>query len=93
MGSFCFHRKEQHVKTTLCIITAMMLFTAPQAQALFGHVAAEKDRREHAEQQLTEQHLTNQRLFIAISVLTAGVVIALIIGTAIGSKTRRDHET
>ena len=81
------------MKPFLCVVViTAMLFITPKAQALFGHVAAERDRREHAEQQLNEQQLTNQHLFIAISVLSASVIVALIIGTAIGSKTRRDHE-
>ena len=33
----------------------MFIITIPREQALFGHVAAEKDRREHAEQQFTQQ--------------------------------------
>ena len=82
------------MKHLILIFLAVLMFiiATPRAQALFGHVAAEKDRREHAEQQLNEQQLTNQHLFIVISVLSAGVVIALVIGTAIGSKTRRDSQ-
>ena len=92
-GLFCFHRKHLNVKLFLCVVAvAVMLSTTPKALALFGHVAAEKDRREHAEQQLTQQQVTNQHLFIVISVLSAGVVVALIIGAAVGSKTRRDHD-
>jgi hypothetical protein len=88
------------------IALAVLAFIAatPEAHALFGHVAAEKDRREHAEQTLVQQQqltaeqqranghlvLANQRLQTTIRVLAAGVTIALVIGAAIGSKTRRD---
>ena len=70
-----------------------MLLFSPKAEALFGHVAAERDRRVEAEQHLNQQQQSNERLHIVISVLSAGVVVALIIGAAAGSKTRRDHES
>ena len=82
------------MKSTPCIIIAMMLFIhPPTAHALFGHVAAEKDRRVHAEQQFEQQQRANEHLHIGISILSAGVVTSLIIGAAIGSKTKRDHGT
>lgn len=88
----------------IALLVLASIAATPEANALFGHVAAEKDRREHAEQQLVQQHqLTaeqqrangqlidkNQRLHTAVSILSAGVAVALIIGAAVGSKTRRD---
>jgi hypothetical protein len=86
------------------IITAMMLLSTPKAQALFGHVAEERQRRiavEHALQEqerltLEQQHLTIEQEHLntrwqSISFITGiGCVVMLIIGTAIGSKTRKD---
>ena len=79
------------MKQTLCIVTATMMLL-PQAQALFGHVAQERNQRIEAQHQLEQQKLTTNKLYIAVSVLSAGVVISLLIGTAVGSKGRRDHE-
>ena len=59
---------------------------------MFGHVAEERGRRQYAEQKLDEEQHTNAHLYIAISILSAGTVTALIIGAAVGSKTRRDYE-
>ena len=70
-----------------------MLLSTPIAYALFGHVAAERDRRMEAEQHLNQEQQTNGHLYIVISVLSAGVVVALIIGAAAGSKTWRDNES
>ena len=83
------------MKPILCIVAAtLMLFvTLPDAQALFGHVAAERERRIDAQQQLQQQQQTTAHLYIAVSVLSAGVVISLVIGTAVGSKSRRDRES
>ena len=53
------------MKTLILISLAVLTFivATPRAQALFGHVTAEKDRREHAEQQLTsaQQQLGEQQ--------------------------------
>ena len=77
---------------TIFISLAVLTFivTTPRAHALFGHVAAEKERRIDAEQKLTTQEQHNDRLQMTIHVLAAGVTVALIIGAAVGSKTRRD---
>jgi hypothetical protein len=81
------------------IALAVLAFIAatPRAQALFGHVAAEKERRQAAEAHLVQEQQTNgqlidknQRLHAVISILSGGVAVALIIGAAAGSKTRRD---
>ena len=78
------------------ILIAIML--TPDAKALFGHTAVEKDRRIETEQQLARQEdangqliHSNEHLHVVISVLSAGAVVMLITGAAIGSKTRRDH--
>ena len=87
------------MKTFLCIVLAALLIK-PDAKALFGHTAAEKERRIATEQQLVRQEQTNgqlihsnEALHVIISVLSACAVVALITGAAIGSRTRRDHET
>ncbi len=74
------------------IILAVLTFIVftPRAHALFGHVAAEKARREHAEQQFTQEEQANAHLHVVVSILSAGVTVALVIGAAVGSKTRRD---
>lgn len=59
---------------------------------MFGHVAQERERRQFAEQKLYEEQHTNGRLYIAVSILSASVVIALLVGSSMGSKTRRDDE-
>ena len=68
----------------ILISLAVLIITTPRAHALFGHVADERDRREHAEQQLTQQERSNAHLHIAISILSAGVTVALIVGSAVG---------
>ena len=80
--------------------TTLLFVLSPHAKALFGHTAAEKERRIETEQQLTRQEdanrqliHSNEHLHVVISVLSAGAVVMLITGAAIGSKTRRDHET
>ena len=80
---------------SLAVLT--FIVATPRAQALFGHVAAEKERRQHAEQQVTQEQQnngqliqSNSRLHTTISILSAGVTMALVIGAAIGSNTRRD---
>ena len=85
---FSFTPMKHHILITLVVLT--LLVSTPRAQALFGHVAAEKDRRVEAEQKLDQKEHSNEHLHIAISILSAGVVIALIIGAAAGGKTRRD---
>ena len=81
------------------IILAVLTFivSAPRANALFGHVAAEKERRQDAEQRIVQEQQhngqliqTNQGLHNTISILSAGITVALVIGAAVGSKTRRD---
>ena len=80
---------------TLAVLT--FIVATPRAHALFGHVAAEKDRRVATEQALNQEQQangqlsqTNQHLQTTIHVLAAGVTVALLIGAAVGSKTRRD---
>ena len=49
----------------------------------------ERERREHAEQQLAHQEDTNGGMAVVVLVLAVGCVGALVIGAAVGSKTRR----
>ncbi len=85
---------------TIFIAFAVLTFivSTPEAHALLGHVAQEKERRQQAEQRIVQEQQingqllhTNQTLYVTISILSAGVVTALIVGTAIGSKAKRDH--
>ena len=92
-----------HENTFLHVVlaSAMLVMFSPNAKALFGHVAAEKERRIETEQQLAQEQQrnssllihSNEHLHVVISVLSAGAVVMLITGAAIGSKTRRDHGT
>ena len=75
---------------TLLAAALLLITPPPAAHALFGHVAAEKKRTAEVQQRLDQREHTNESLHIAISVLSAGVVIALLIGAAAGGKTRRD---
>ena len=85
------------MKTLFCVVLAALLLT-PHAKALFGRTAAEKERRIETEQQLARQEdvngqliHSNEHLHVVISVLSAGAVVMLITGAAIGSKARRDY--
>jgi hypothetical protein len=51
---------------------------------------AERDRRIAAEQQLEQQRQANGGLVIAAGIMAVGAVTLFIIGTALGSKARRD---
>jgi hypothetical protein len=51
---------------------------------------AERERRIAAEQQLQQQRQTNGGLAILAGIMGIGAVTLFIIGTALGSKTRRD---
>ena len=82
------------MKPLICIVAAVtMLFFTPHAQALFGHVAVERERRIEAQQQLDHQRQVNGRLYVATCILSVGIVVALLIGTAVGSKGRGNNET
>jgi len=85
------------MKTIFCMMLIIVMLT-PHAEALFGHVAAEKERRIETSQQLSQEQQrnglllhSNEHLHVVISVLSAGAVVMLITGAAIGSKTRKDH--
>jgi lipid-binding SYLF domain-containing protein len=92
------------MKHLIVLAALTFIVAAPEAHALFGRTAAERERRIETEQKLVQQQQatieqqrangqlvhTNQGLHGVIHVLSAGVVIALIIGAAIGSKTKRD---
>ena len=80
----------KHFILPITLAVLMFIIVTPEAQAFFGHVAAEKDRREHAEQQLTQEQQSNAHLHTAIGVLSATAVGAIVVGAAVGSKTRRD---
>ena len=79
---------KHYIFISLAVLT--FIVSTPRAHALFGHVAAEKERRQEAEQQFTQERRTNDHLHIIVSVLSAGVTVVLIIGAAVGSKARRD---
>lgn len=82
------------------VLTVTMLFlSSSDAYALFGHVQAETQRRQDAEHrvvqaQQTNEHLAhgNERLHMVVTILSVGVVTALLIGAAIGSKARKDAQ-
>ena len=77
----------------------VVLIATPRAQALFGHVRAETERRQDAEQRVVQEQQTNEqlahrneRLHVTISILSAGVVTTLLVGAAVGSKARKDAQ-
>ena len=87
---------------TFLIILAVLTFIVctPEAHALFGHVRAEKKRCQEAERRVVQEEQnngqlisSNQHLHVVITVLSTGVVTALVVGVAVGSNTRRDHDT
>ena len=88
------------MKTFLIVLVALTFIAyTPEAHALFGHVQAEKERRQDAEQRVVHEQQNNvqfidrnQRLHVTISILSAVVITALVVGAAIGSKARRDHD-
>lgn len=86
-----------HAMKTLFCVTLITVMLSPDANALFGHVTAEKERRIETEQQLSQEQQrngllihSNEHLHVVISVLSAGAVVMLITGAAIGSKGRND---
>ncbi len=89
--------KPHLILITLAVL--MFIIATPRAHALFGHVAAEKERRQDAEQRVIQEQQTNgqltqtnQGLHTVISILSATAVGALVIGAAVGGKTRRDAQ-
>jgi hypothetical protein len=91
--------RKYHVKIFICLLVLTFIVNTPEAYALFGHVAAERNRREHAEQQvaISQQSIIEQQRLISRWQTTAFIlgissVVLLVAGAAIGSKTRRDHE-
>ena len=92
------------MKTLIVFAVLTFIVNTPEAHALFGHTAEERQRRIATEQQLSQeqkrldaqQHLTveqQQRAThwqMTASVLGIVAVLALIAGTAIGSR-GRDH--
>ena len=90
------------MKTFLVLAVLTFFVNTPEAHALFGHTAQERQRRIATEQQLSQeqqrldaqQHLTVEqqqrasRWQTTASVLGIAAVITLITGTAIGSKGR-----
>ena len=84
------------MKTLFCVVLIALLLR-PDAKALFGHTAAEKERRIETEQQLARQEQANGQLihsnerFTSSSAFCPLVLWSCSSGAAIGSKTRRDH--
>ena len=89
----------KHFILPITLAVLMSIVSTPRAHALFGHVAAERERRQDAEQRIVQEQQnngqliqTNQGLHTAVSVLSAGITAALVVGAAVGSKTRRDAQ-
>lgn len=89
----------KHSFPIILVVFAFLIVNTPEANALFGHVQAEKERRQDAEQRVTQEQQTNaqlahgnERLHTITTILSAGVVTALLVGAAVGSKARRDAQ-
>ena len=94
----------KHFILIILIVLTFLIVNTPEAYALFGRTAQERQRRIATEQQLSQeqqrldaqQHLTVEQQQRASRwqtmsfVLGIVAVIALILGTAIGSR-GRDH--
>ena len=78
------------ILTLLAIVT---LTFESQASWFNKGEQKEKERREHAEQQVAQAQHRNDGLGVVVLVLAVGVVTALIIGAAVGSATRRAAKT
>ena len=74
------------MKTIFCMMLIAVMLT-PHAKALFGHTAAEKDRRIRTEQQLAQEQQRDSSLIQSNEQLH---VVIFVIGAAIGSRTRRE---
>ena len=99
VGAGLFSFKQQkgtiHMKQFILIIVLVVftsIVTTPQAHAMFGHVAAEKQRRIEVEQQLGQQLTLEKQAagyWQPVSfILGVGCVVTLVAGAAIGSKGR-----
>ena len=89
----------KHPIFIVLMVLTLLIVNTPKAIGLFGHVQAETERRQDAEQrvvqaQQTNEHLAhgNERLHMIITILSAGVVTALLVGAAVGSKARKDAQ-
>ena len=87
----------KHFIIPIALTVLTFIVITPRAHALFNHVAAEKERRQEAEQRIIQEQQhngqllqTNQGLHTTISILSAAITVAFVIGAAVGSKTRRD---
>ena len=72
----------KHFIIPIALTVLTFIVITPRARALFGHVAAEKERRQEAEQRVVQEQQTNgqilhanQGLHTTISVLSAGVAV------------------
>jgi hypothetical protein len=80
----------------IVLVVLASIATTPKAQAMFGHVAAEKQRRISVEQQLgqlgqqlsLEKQTTDKWQGVSFT-LGIGCVVTLVVGTAIGSNGRK----
>ena len=79
------------MKRTLVLITTVILLAVTPAPAGWFD-DEEKQRLAEAQQQLDQERQRSGGLEIIVGVLALGAVTLLIIGTALGSKTRRDGQ-
>lgn len=93
----------KHFILIVLMVLTFLIVNTPQAHALFGHTAEERQRRIATEQQLSheqqrldaQQHLTAEQQQRAshwqnaACVLGVAAIITLTIGTAIGSRGRQ----
>ncbi len=77
------------MKQIILIVLTFIVITS-RSHALFGRIAAEKQRRIETEQKLVQQQAVTAQWQTASFVLGVGCVVTLLAGAAIGSKGRRN---
>jgi len=72
------------------VITSMLCWINSYAGWFNSGEQQERDRREHAEQQLNQVEKKNDGMSIVATVLAVTTVVGMGVGAAVGSRTRRD---
>jgi len=80
-------------KQILILISLAMLWSAPSQAGWWDNNNQQQQQQiDKLNGELTQQQQKNDGMGIVILVLGVGVVVALVVGSAVGSKARRDNE-